>query len=213
MVRGNFKPFFAKQVDSFAFGDTAFTEEQMNSTTLSTKSSFATNNATPLLDISQKTTLDDLNPTKTDCFSKDLKITGGKRTISKEDLLGHDAQGSQCQELSADTVDMISVETTLVYRNNVPTSIFNDNTKACLIRMDNSESPTTGELNLAFNNIIMGESGELERNTEGLMQHKIMFSIRGGLAGDVISVTQSTPAETWSKVRKGQDYIEEIRTT
>ena len=213
MARGNYTPFRAKHVDSIQFGDTAWSETDMDSTTLALDTTFATNNATPLLDLAAGDNLDAVSPTKTACWAKDFTTSGNERSTSEENLLGSDAQGSQCQELSADTVSKHTFEATLIYRNNVPLSVFNDSTKSCLITMDNSESSGTGVLNIAFNNIIVTAAGSLTRNADGFMEQKIKFEIRGGLSGAAISVTQTVPSETWSRIRNGQDYAEEIRLT
>ena len=95
----------------------------------------------------------------------------------------------------------------------MPTAIFNDTTKCCLISMDNSESTTTGEVNFAFNNIIMMKCGDMVRNADGLMEQKVKFTCRGGTSGTVITVTQSTPTEGWKRYRCGLDYAEEVRVS
>ena len=213
MVRGNYTPFRAKHVGSIQFGDTAWTDTDMDSTTIALDTSFATNNATPLLDLAAGDNFDTVNPTKTACWAKDFSTSGNERGTTEENLIGSDAQGSQCQELSADTVSKQTVEFTLLYRNTNPLSIFNDSTKACLIEMDNSESASTGVLNIAFNNIIVTHAGGLTRNADGFMEQKIKFEIRGGLSGSQIDVTQAAPSETWARIRNGQDYAEEIRLT
>ena len=211
MTRGNYTPFRAKHVDSIKFGGTAWTEANMISTTLALDTTFATNNATPLANLAAGAAVDSVNPTKTACWAKDFSETGNERATSEENLLGADAQGSQCQELSADTVSKITVEFTLVYRNTVPASLFSDSTKACLITMDNSESTATGVLNLAYNNIIVTHAGSLTRNADGFMEQKVKFECRGGMAGTAIAVTQTSPSETWSRIRMGMDKAEEIR--
>ena len=213
MTRGNYTPFRAKHVDSIKFGGTAWTEANMISTTLALDTTFATNNATPQADFAAGASLDSVNPTKTACWAKDFTESGNERSTSEENLLGADAQGSQCQELSADTVSKITVDFTLIYRNTVPASLFSDSTKACLITMDNSESETTGVLNLAYNNIIVTHAGSLTRNADGFMEQKVKFECRGGMAGAPIAVTQASPAETWSRIRLGTDKAEEIRVS
>lgn len=184
----------------------------MTSTTLALDTTFATNNSSILADFAAGSTVDSENPTKTACFAKDFSESGNEKSTSEENLLGADSTGSQCQELSADTVSKITVEFTLIYRNTTPASIFNDSTKACLIEMDNSESTATGVLNLAYNNIIVTHAGSLQRNADGFMEQKVKFECRGGTAGSAISVTQASPAESWSRIRLGMDKAEEIRT-
>ena len=213
MVRGNFTPFRAKHVDAIQFGSTAWTSGDMESTAFALDTSFGTNNSSILLDLAAGTTVDAVSPTKTACWAKDFSESGNERSTSEENLLGSDSQGSQCQELSADTVSKIAVEFTLVYRNNVPASIFNDTTKACIIVMDNEESSTTGVLNIGYNNISVTHVGSLQRNSDGFMEQKVKFDCRGGTSGAAIAVTQVSPAETWSKVRLGLDKAEEIRLT
>jgi hypothetical protein len=132
-TRGNYTPFRAKHVDSIKFGSTAWTDANMSSTTISLDTSYATNNASDLINLASGDTVDTANPTKTACWAKDFSESGNERSTSEENLLGSDSQGSQCQELSADTISKITVEFTLIYRNTVPSSIFNDSTKACLI--------------------------------------------------------------------------------
>lgn len=211
MVRGNYTPFRAKHVEGIQFGDTAWSETDMTSTTSALDTTFATNNGTILLDLAAGANVDTNNPTTTACWAKDFSESGNERSTSEENLLGADAQGSQCQELSADTVSKITVEFTMIYRNIVPASIFNDTTKACLITMDNSESSTSGVLNLAYNNIIVTHAGGLQRNADGFMEQKVKFECRGGLAGAGISVTQASPSESWERIRLGSDKAEEIR--
>ena len=184
----------------------------MASTTLALDTTFLSNNATALADFAAGASLDAVNPTKTACWAKEFTETGNERSTSEENLLGSDAQGSQCQELSADTVSKVTVEFTLIYRNTVPASLFSDSTRCCLITMDNSESPTTGILNLAYNNIIVTHAGGLTRNADGFMEQKVKFECRGGMAGSPITVAQTSPDESWSRIRLGMDKAEEIRT-
>jgi hypothetical protein len=211
MARGNYTPFRAKHVESIKFGATAWDEDDLTSTTIALDTSFATNNASILADFAAGSTVDSLNPTKTACFAKDFSESGNEKSTSEENLLGSDSTGSQCQELSADTVSKITVEFTLVYRNTTPASIFNDSTKACLIEMDNAESTTTGQLNLAYNNIVVTHAGGLTRNSDGFMEQKVKFECRGGTSGSAIEVDQDSPAEEWSRIRLGIDKSEEIR--
>jgi len=211
MTLGNYKAFRASHIDAIQFGSTAWTEANMIAVDTALDTSFATNNATPLLDLTGFA--DALSPTKSYAFAKDFSTSGNERTSDKEDLLGADSQGSQNSEQYSGANSLTVTEFTCVYRNPMPTSIFNDTTKACFISMDNSESSATGVVNLAFNNIIMLQVGALTRNSDGLMEQKVKFSCRGGLAGTAIAVTQATPAETWQRYRVGPDYAEEIRLT
>lgn len=212
MARANYTPYRAKHIGKINFGDTAWTETQMDSTTEALDTTFASNNATPLAQLSEGSNFDTEEVTKTACWVKSYSESGGERSTSEENLLGADATGSQCQELSADTVSKRTVEMTLLYRNVTPTSLFNDDTKCCLISMDNSEATGSGETNFAYNNIIVTHTGSLSRNADGFMEQTIKFEIRGGLAGDAISVTQSSPSESWTRYRVGLDYAEENRT-
>lgn len=211
MARGNYTPFRAKHVESIKFGSTAWTSADMTSTSDALDTTFATNNGTILADLAAGSTVDTLNPTKTACWAKDFTESGNERSTSEENLLGADAQGSQCQELSADTISKLTVEFTLIYRNPTPNLLFNDATKCCLIEMDNSESATTGQLNIGYNNIIVTHVGSLTRNADGFMEQKVKFECRGGQSGAAISVTQTVPDEDWSRVRLGSDKAEEIR--
>lgn len=212
MARSNYTPFRAKHVEAIKFGSTAWSETDMSSTTLALDTTFASNNATPLIDLAAGSTVDTEVVTKTACWAKDFSESGNEKSTSEENLLGADSTGSQCQELSADTVSKITVEFTLIYRNPAPSSIFNDSTKCCLINMDNSESTTTGVLNIAYNNIIVTHAGGLTRNADGFMEQKIKFECRGGTSGSAISVTQTAPSESWVRYRLGMDKAEEIRT-
>lgn len=210
MALGNYTVFKAKQVDSFKFGSTAWSSTAMASTTYAMDSSFAQFNPTAILNIVGDA--DTVNPTKSYAWAKDFKVTGNEISISQEPLLGNDTNNSQNQELGESVASIMNVECMLVYRNTVPASIFTSTTKAALVEMDNSESSTTGKLNLAFNNIRVTHVGSLTRNAEGNMEQAIKFTCRGGEAGSVVTVSQGSPAETWSKVPLGVDYIEEVRT-
>ena len=168
---------------------------------------FDTNNASPLIDLVGQQ--DSNNPVKSEAWCKEINITGNERTITEEDLLGEDASGAQNKEVIGGSVSRLTCEATLVYRNNVPLSIFNDTTKAALIEMDNSESASTGKINIACNNITIMHVGSLRQAPDGLMEQRLTFTFAGGTTGSVISV--STGTEDWSKVRGG-DYAEEVRT-
>ena len=182
----------------------------MSSTTEALDYSFDTNNASPLLDLVGSA--DSANPTISYAFGKNFTVNGNERSTSEENLLGVDTVGAQNSELNTDPNSKLDVEVTIVYRNTSPLSIFNDTTKACLIQMDNSESASTGVLNLAFNNIIVNHVGSLTMNPEGMMEQKVKFSCRGGTSGSAISVTNTTPTESWTRIRAGLDYAEEIQT-
>jgi len=210
MAIGNYKPFRAKHIECVKFGDTAWSESDMTSTTIALDTSFATNNASPLLDLVGDT--DTANPTISYAFAKDFSTSGNERSINEDDLLGADSTGSQNKEVSTGANSRVDVEFTCVYRNPMPLSIFNDTTQCCLITMDNSESASTGVVNIAFNNIVMTKVGDLQRNSDGLMEQKVKFTCRGGTSGSAIDVTQSTPSETWVRYRAGLDYAEEVRT-
>lgn len=210
MALGNYTKFRAKHVTSFQFGETAWTETQLASTGEALDTSFESNNGTVIVDLVGSA--DTENPTKSYAFAKDFQESGNEKPITKEDLLGTDSVGSQNQELYTDGPSEVTVETTIVYRNPLPGRVFSASTKCCLITMDNSESTTTGELNLAYNNIEVLQAGALSRNQNGLMEQKIKFACRGGEAGSEISVTQADPSESWSRVRFGIDKAEEIRT-
>ena len=207
MTLGNYTRFEAKQVDLFQFGGTAIPAADMSSISASASSLFTTSNPTPLLDLVG--TPDTENPTKSYPFAKEFNESGNERSTSEEALLGSDTQGSQNQETSIDANSRITVETTLIYRNPKPSSIFNDSTKVALIKMDNSESATTGELYFLYNNIVVEHVGTLQRNSDGLMEQSLKFSCRGGTAGTAITVSDTN---TYYKIRLGTDKIEEIRT-
>lgn len=211
MAVGNYTVFRAKHVTGFKFGSTAWTEANLTSTVTALDTSFATNNTTLLINLVGAA--DAVNPTKSYAFAKDVSITGNERSVSEENLLGADTSGAQNQELKIDPNSKLEFEATVVYRNTVPMTIFNDTTRACLIEMDNSEATGTGKLNIAMNNLIVTHVGSLTRNADGLMEQKVKGTCRGGTTGTTITVTQTTPAsETWAKIRAGTDYCEEIRT-
>jgi len=211
MALGNFTPFTAKQVEGALFGDTAWTEANLTSTTEALDTTFDTNNASPLLDLVGDA--DANNPTKSYCFAKDFSESGNERSTTEVNLLGSDPVGSQCQELSRDTISKVTVEFTLVYRNTSPVGIFKDSTKCCLIKMDNSESAGTGQLHFGYNDIAVTHVGSLARNSDGLMEQKVKFDALGGQSGSDITVSQTSPAvETWLRVRQGVRRVEEIRT-
>jgi hypothetical protein len=210
MALGNFTSFRAKHVEGIKFGNVAWTVANWASAVLALDTTFTTNNATALINLVGSA--DTSNPTKSYAFAKDFSTAGNERSSSEESLLGADTSGSQNTELSYGNNSKIDVEFTCVYRNPQVTAIFNDSTKCCLIQLDNEEGTTTGVLNLAFNNIVMTHVGSLTRNSDGLMEQKVKFSIRGGFASTVVSVSQVTPSETWVRYNIGPDYAEEIRT-
>lgn len=210
MSIGNFTPFRAKHVDGFKFGATAITEMYFTSTITSIPNAFTALCGTGtaiLLDLVG--TADTQNPTKSYAFAKDFSTSGNERSVSEEALLGADSAGSQNTEIAAGNNSKMSVECTVVYRNPKVTAIFNDSTKCCMITMDNDETSTTGDLTILFNNIVMEHVGSLSRNSDGLMEQKVKFSCRGGMAGSIINVTDT---RTFIKYRLGLDYCEEIMT-
>lgn len=210
MAASNYTIFKADDVTAFKFGSTEWSEADMASITNALDTTFASNNASPLIDLVG--TQDANSPVKSEAWCKSISITGNERQITEEDLLGKDASGAQNKEVVGGSVSRLTCEAMLVYRNNVPLSLFRDNTKCALIVMDNSESTTTGVLNIACNNITVTHVGGLQRNADGLMEQKITFTFAGGTVGAPIAVSQSSPSETWSKVR-GSDYAEEVRLT
>lgn len=212
MVRANYTPFRAKHVSSIKFGATAWSESDFTSTSSAIDTTFAANNGSILADLANTHTPDSVNPTKTGAFAKDFTESGGERSTTEENLLGYDSTGSQNQELVAEAASKVTVEFTLLYRNIVPTTLFSDSTRCCLIEMDNDESASTGQLNLGYNNISVTHVGSLTRNSDGFMEQKVKFEITGGTAGSVISVSQAAPAESWSRIRVGTNKVEEIRT-
>lgn len=213
MAIGNFTTFKAKHVDGILFGSTAWLEGNVTnglvSSAQSLNTSFTALNASPLLDLAGAN--DAVNPTKSYAFAKDFAESGNEKSITDEPLLGVDTYGSQNMETADESPSSIAVECTIVYRNPVPTSIFNDSTKACLIKMDNSESTTTGVLYIGYNNIIMTHVGSLTRNSNGNMEQKIKFSCRGGTAATA-AVTVSDGGDTFYKIGLGRDKAEEIQT-
>ena len=208
MAIGNYTAFRAKHVSAIQFGSAALTEAQMDHVTIALHDSFATQNASPLMDLTGSA--DAVNPTKSYAFAKDFSTSGNERSSAEEALLGADSEGAQNTELTYGNNGKIDVEFTCVYRNPQVTALFNDSTKACMIVLDNSEAAATGELCLLFNNVVMTHVGSLSRNADGLMEQKVKFSIRGGFAGSAVSVNDTT--NTFTKFRVGPDYAEEILT-
>lgn len=210
MAATNYTAFKAKHADRAVFGDTAWSSTDFSSTTSALDTTFDTNNATPLLDVVGD--VDSNSPVESAPFAKDITVSGNERSTTEDNLLGADSNGTQYQEVDCSPPSLQTLEMTLVYRNNVPFSIFNDSTKCMLLSMNNNESSTTGVLNMGYNNITVLHVGGLTLNPEGNMEQKIKFSHKGGTTGSVISVTQTSPAETWSRV-VGGDYAEEVRLT
>jgi hypothetical protein len=208
MVLGNFTPFRAKHVTAIKFGSTALTDTAMAATDTSLDAAYTAANATNLINLTGDA--DAVNPTISYAFAKDFTTSGNERSSSEEALLGADTIGSQNTELTYGNNSKIDVEFTCVYRNPMVTSIFNDSTKICLIQLDNEESSVTGALNMLFNNIVMTHVGSLTRNSDGLMEQKVKFTIRGGFAGTVITCTDAPL--TYVRYRVGPDYAEEIQT-
>lgn len=208
MAATNYTVFRAKHVQSIQFGGTAWSTTDWSSTTTAIDTSFDTKNGTILLDLVG--TRDTNSPVKSEAFAKDITLSGNERSTSKDDLLGADSYDSQNQEVGTEAPSLLQVTCTLIYRNNMPFSIFNDSTKCCLMEMDNSEGTTSGIVNFGFNNIVVLKVGDLTRNSDGLMQQTLTFSLKGGTTGGAIAVSQTTPAETWSKIIGG-DYAEEVR--
>ena len=204
-----------QNVDAIQFGDTAWTTADYSSTTAALHTSFAVNNASPLLDvvgINASYAAGGSLPVYSAPFGKDITYSGNERSTTSDNLLGANSDGTQNQETAISPTSLQNVEMTVVYRNNTPFSIFNDTTKSCLMQIDNAESATTGQMNIACNNITMLHVGSLTLNPEGLMEQKIKFSNKGGTTGSIIELTDTG---TWtSGVRVvGGDYAEEVRIT
>ncbi len=208
MALGNYTIFLPKHVTGIQFGSTAWSETDMDSTSVSLDASYGVNNASDLINLSS--TADTENPTIKYAFAKDITTSGNERNTSAEGLLGSLDGVTQNTEKIVDFNTLMIVEMTVVYRNPQVTAIFNDSTKACLMSMDNSESATTGVLHLAFNNIHVVHVGSLSRGNTGMMEQKVKFSIRGGLAGSAITCTDAPL--TYKRYRVGLDYAEEILT-
>jgi len=210
MAAGNFSIIKATDISSFKLGSTAWSSADIVSTTTPLDTSFATNNATILANFVG--TLDAENPVKSAAFIKEISFSGNERSTDDENLVGKDATGAQNQEVIGGSVSSITCELTLVYRNNIPFSLFNDTTKCALMEVDTEESAATGKMNFAMNDITVTKVGDLSRDADsGAMEQKFVFKFSGGTTGDVITVNQASPAEIWSKVAGG-DYAEEIRT-
>ena len=205
MVVGNFTPFRAKHVTAIQFGATAMTDTHMTGVTTALSTIFADINGSGIVDLTGSA--DAFNPTRSYAFAKDFTTSGNERSSSEEALLGADSSGSQNTEITYGNNSKMDVEFTCVYRNPEVTGIFNDSTRSCMITVDNSESSTTGQLTMMFDNVVMTQAGALTRNSDGLMEQKVKFSVRGGFASAVVSVASNT----YVKYNIGPDYAEEIR--
>jgi hypothetical protein len=171
-------------------------------------SNFDTNNTTALLDLCG--TRDANSPVKSEAFATEIIFSGNERKIDEQNLLGIDSTGAQNAEIIGGSVSMVEVEIPCVFRNNVPLSIFNDTTKACLIELNNSESSTTGDLFIACNNIQMKHVGSQKVGADGPVTQSIKFSFKGGTTSTPITVTNG--GHTYSKVCGGS-YSEEVQLT
>lgn len=208
MAATNYSIFKGQQIESFKMGSTAWSAADYSSTTNALDTTFASNNATPIIDLVGD--VDDNSPVESEAWVKQITFSGNERTVDEEDLVGTDTNGSQNKEVIGGAVSKIRCEVTMVYRNNVPFSAFNDTTKCALLVLDNDETSGTGVLNIAMNNITMVHVGSLDVGPTGAMQQRLIFDFVGGISGSPISVTQASPSETWSKV-VGGDYAEEVR--
>lgn len=211
MVLAGIGPYRAKHVTAVQFGNTIWSEADLASSVKALDTNFATNNPTVLLDLVG--TPDTNAPTKSYAFAKNFAIDGNELGTSEEYLLGLNTASSQNMEMNINPPSKIEVSFDLIYRNPVPLSLFNSNTKACIVSLNNVESATAGELHFAFNNVNVTHAGSLKLNPDGMMEQKVKFVVRSGIAGSSIAVAQTSPAtETWYRIRAGLDYAEEIRT-
>lgn len=208
MTATNYRVFRPKDVDGVKFGSTAWTTANIAAATVALHTAYAANNATDLLNIVGDRDAND--PVKSEAFAKDITYSGNERTTTEENLLGADTNGTQNQEVSIGPTSLQQVELTLVYRNNVPFSIFNDTTKCCLMTMDNEEGTTSGQVNMAFNNITILHVGSITMSPDGLMEQKMKFSHKGGTTGTAITGTDTGTWTTMSRI-VGGDYSEEVR--
>lgn len=210
MAAGNFTAVKATDISSFKFGTTDFASSDFTSTDTALNTSFDTNNATPIVDLIGDR--DSNNPVESDAFVKEISFGGNERQTNEENLLGSTSTGSQNKIVIGSTVSAMTVSLTCVYRNNVPSLLFSDATKCALMSVDTNEASDTGKMNFAFKNITVTNVGGLKQNSDGTMEQTISFSLAAGTNdGSAIAVTQTSPAETWSKVVMG-NYAEEIRT-
>jgi len=211
IVATNFTPVTAKDIDSFKFGSVAWSAAEMSATDESLDAVFATNNATPIIDLIGDR--DAESPVKSDAWVKEITFGGNERSITEENLLGSTTTGAQNKVVLGSTVSSMTCTMKLLYRNNVPALLFSDTTKCGLMTVNTGESAATGAMNFVFNNITVTSIGELTQNADGTMEQTVKFSLAAGTNdGTAISVTSTTPAGTWSKVVMG-DYAEEVRLT
>jgi hypothetical protein len=208
MAAGNYSIVKASQITGLEFGGTAWSAANYTSTSTTLESSFDTNCPTVLANLIG--IRDANNPVKSAPFVKEISFSGNERNITEENLLGSDSTGAQNQEVIGGSVSKIECELTMVYRNNVPLSLFNDSTKCALMTIDTEESSTTGKMNFAMNDITVMSVGELSQAPDGLMEQKMKFTFSGGTTGTPITVTQG--GQTWYRVAGGK-YAEEIRMT
>lgn len=214
-----------KHVSAIQFGGTDFTETDLTSTTVALDTAFATNNPATATAGSANTqaiqldlvgtqtglssTASTASPNYSDAFAREITFSGNERSVNTQDLLGANTDGTQNQEVDIAPNSLLEVEMTIVYRNPVPMSIFNDNTKCCLMVFDNEETSKTGVTNIVFKTITVLTVGGLSLTPEGKMEQKVRFMCKGGTTGT--SIICNTGTETWYRVRGG-DYAEETRT-
>ena len=204
----NFTVFRPKQVTGIKFGSTDFTTDSFTSTTTALDTDFTTKNATALLDLTGARATNTSTPVIAEAFAKDITFSGNERSVTEENLLGSDTGGAQNQETVVEPASLVEVEMTIVYRNNIPLSIYNDTTVCCLMTVDNNETATAGVLNLAFRTITILKVGDISLSPEGIMEQKVKFSCKGGTTAAGISVDDGS--DVWYKIYGG-DYAEEIQ--
>jgi len=202
----NYSVYRPKHAQAVKFGSTQWSTAQFASTSQALDTSYAANNATTLFDAVGITGTS--SPVTIAPFAKEITFSGNERSTTEENLIGADGNGTQNQEIGINPTSLQVVEMTLVYRNNVPLSIFNDTTKCCLMQFDNDEGSTSGLLNIGCNNITVLHVGSVKLGSSGLMEQKIKFTFKGGTTGTVITVTDGS--ESWKRINGG-DYSEEVR--
>lgn len=217
--------FRPKQVTSIKFGSKDFTDADYSSQAVAIDTAFATNNSgiptsgtavsndpgIVMVDLvgTRAVTGGTARPAYSEAFAKDISFSGNERGVEEENLLGADTSSTQNQETVINPASLLEVTLTIVYRNPTPTSIFTDETKCCLMELDNEESSSSGVLNLAFKSITVLQVGALSLTADGgMMEQTVKFSCKGGTVGDPISVDSGT--EIWYRI-KGGNYLEEVR--
>lgn len=200
--------FRPKDVTAMKFGETALTEADLAATGTSLEAAFDARNSTVIVDLVGAE--DSENPVESYFFARSFQETGNEVQTTSENFLGSDSTGSRNSVVISESNSATECEVTIAYINPVPETVFSDRTKSVLIKMDNSESSTTGKLTMIYNNITVTQVGNIQRGTDGLMEQTVRWTCAGGTSGTGITVSDSP--DTFYRVRKGSNMATEIQT-